>query len=133
MISNRIKNILAIGAIAGAIEGMILNASFKTQTPWEQRILSPGLIYKTDSVRKYTGIPRMFREGIEQKVYVDYKPFGSLDGVETKQWSNSREYLGTLRARASFAGEEDAFLLLHYSRDNVMVQEASERDVIKLD
>ncbi len=71
-----------------------------------------GLIYSDEKVREYAGIARIFKLGTEQEIYVDRKPFGSLDAVKTTQWSQSTNYLGTLKERMPWPGEDEAFLIL---------------------
>jgi len=114
-LTKRILNILTIGLVAGLVETQAIKFLSEKEIPREQKILRPGRIYETEFARKFVGVPRGFREGIEQKIFIDYTPFGSLDRIQTRQWSSDRSYLGTLKARAPLAGEEDAFFLLHYS------------------
>ncbi|HIJ14284.1 TPA: hypothetical protein HA371_06070 [Candidatus Woesearchaeota archaeon] len=69
-----------------------------------------GLIWFDANKREYAGIPRDFREGSEQRIYVDRRPFGSLDGVRLEQWVNGQR--NVLKERKPEMNEEDTFFLL---------------------
>jgi len=70
-----------------------------------------GLFYIDENKREYAGIVKYFYRGADQKIYIDRKPFGSLDGIRVKAYSdNGKTY--DVNERKPELGEEDTFLLL---------------------
>lgn len=105
--------------IAGAIiaaTGLLVcyitvKASKDERKPQEKSRI--GLVYYDKTQRQYAGKPRFYRGGAEQKVYVDKYPFGSLDGVITKQWSE-QGHIGQLSERGPTSEETETFEMLEY-------------------
>lgn len=78
--------------------------------PHQYCLMWSGLIWSDEHKREYAGMSRNFREGTEQKIYVDRKPFGSLDGVRLEQYVNGQK--NVLEERKPEINEEDTFLIL---------------------
>jgi hypothetical protein len=70
-----------------------------------------GLIWSDESKREYAGKVRIFSRGAERKIYVDRKPFGSLDGVRTELYTDSG-LVNTIQEREPESAEVDTFNLL---------------------
>lgn len=106
-----LTDIIEVAILAGcvAIAGY---TTFRDRELEESKIeiQQSGLIWFDESRREYVGIPRNFRGGSEQKIYVDRKPFGSLDGVRLEQYVNGQK--NVLKERKPEMNEEDTFFLL---------------------
>lgn len=108
--------------ISGIIGGLIiggLSRSYRDSSDKKSEFLQPhtiqrpGVIYIDNRDRReYIGKARVFDSGAEQKVYVDRVPFGSLDGVRTRQWSRDNSKLEDLSERPPRESEEETFLVL---------------------
>lgn len=111
------KGVKALGfALATAIAlecAVLVFTNGKKEDLETKTVESPktGLIWIDENKREYAGIVRYFHRGADQKIYVDRKPFGSLDGIRVKAYSdNGKTY--NVDERQPELGEEDTFLLL---------------------
>src|SRR3990167_2207018 len=133
------RNMIIIGFLAGLISGG-LSRNFRdssnkeseySQLPIMQR---PGACYiDNNDRREYIGKVRIFDSGAEQKVYVDRIPFGSLDGIRTRQWPRDHFKLEDLPERPPRENEEDTFLVLEdYGRkEHALLQDRAYFDELK--
>jgi hypothetical protein len=109
---------LAVGiAFEGAIT--LFTGGKTTQKYPMVEIQRPGGLFSTKEKREYLGALRTFYRGAEQKVYIDRAPFGSVDGVVTRLYSDSGR-LPDLPERKPSSEEEETFLVLqdHTKREH---------------
>lgn len=111
------KGVKALGlalATAIALECAVLVFTGGRKDDLETKTAEPqrsGLVWIDENKREYAGIVRYFHRGADQKFYVDRKPFGSLDGIKVKAYSdNGKTY--EVDERQPELGEEDTFYLL---------------------
>ena len=128
--------------VSGLIGGLImvgLSRTYRDSSNKESEFLQPPTIQRPGAIyidnndrREYIGKARVFDSGAEQKVYVDRVPFGSLDGVRTRQWPRDNSRLEDLPERPPRENEEDTFLVLEdYGRkEHALLQDRAYYDEV---
>ena len=129
--------------MCGILGGLItagLSIAYRNPTNKEYEFLQQPIIQRLGVIyidnndrREYIGKVRIFDSGAEQKVYVDRIPFGSLDGIRTRQWPRDHFKLEDLPERPPRENEEDTFLVLEdYGRkEHALLQDRAYFDELK--
>lgn len=115
---------LAVCGIAYLCKPRLAEQSQSSNQP--EKIISPiGLSYSDENRREYTGVPVYESDRIIQKVYVDRKPFGSLDGIVIK-WAYINGQSGVQPERRPLYEENATFSVLeeYAKREHPNIQDA---------